>query len=162
MRYSAFTAMASARSTAQQLIVAGLETLRMNTCGAHYRDELEAVREAVDQRLAVLREVANLMPTPWRNWYSTQRWRKRAAEQIRREPRCRYCGEPARHADHVKHHRGDPHAFWHGELQSLCPSHHSEKTRKDEAELADGRPRYMRGCTVAGWPLDPRHHWNRR
>jgi hypothetical protein len=48
-----------ALDVAQQLIVAGLEVIRMNTCGAHYRDELEAVREAVDQRIAALREVAN-------------------------------------------------------------------------------------------------------
>jgi 5-methylcytosine-specific restriction protein A len=99
------------------------------------------------------------MPMPWRNWYRTQRWRKRAAEQIRREPRCRYCGEPARHADHVEHHHGDPVKFWTGALQSLCHGCHSEKTRKDEAELADGRVRYMKGADVHGVPLDPRHPW---
>jgi 5-methylcytosine-specific restriction protein A len=86
-------------------------------------------------------------------------WRRRRAEQLRREPLCKLCQDlhdrvtGATVADHVTPHRGDPGLF-RGPLQSLCASCHS--TTKQQIELT-GR---IRGCDVNGHPLDPQHPWN--
>jgi hypothetical protein len=53
---------------------------------------------------------------PWRDWYSLQRWRKRAKHQLRLEPLCRICLEhglvsPATIADHIEPHGGDWNKF---------------------------------------------------
>jgi hypothetical protein len=66
---------------------------------------------------------ANPQTSPWRTWYSLQRWRKRAKHQLRIEPLCRQClaagrTTPATIADHVVPHRGDWNAFRLGALQS--------------------------------------------
>jgi hypothetical protein len=66
----------------------------------------------------------------------------------------------ARIADHVEDHKGDPVKFWQGELQSLCTSHHNQKTRLDDAARRSGRARIWRGATVSGQPSDPNHPWN--
>lgn len=73
----------------------------------------------------------------WRSWYSTSRWRKRRAVQLKAEPLCRMClaegfACEATVADHVTPHRGDADLFWGGELQSLCASHHSSAKQADE------------------------------
>ena len=83
-------------------------------------------------------------------WFNTPRWRRLRQAQLRRQPFCVMCMDlgvytPARVADHVNPHRGDPVAFWEGALQSLCKSHHSrekqcqENTRPLEVEC-DGWP----------------------
>jgi 5-methylcytosine-specific restriction protein A len=101
---------------------------------------------------------------PWLPWYGTQRWRRRAAAQLAREPRCQMClaeGKvtTARVADHIEDHKGDWHAFWRGELQSLCFAHHNAKTRLTETERRTGRIQLQRGADERGWPLDRRHSW---
>jgi 5-methylcytosine-specific restriction protein A len=77
------------------------------------------------------------MNRPWKAWYSTARWRKRREAQLSVEPLCRMClgseiVTAANTADHVVPHRGDPHLFWYGELQSLCASHHSRDKQLEE------------------------------
>lgn len=62
--------------------------------------------------------------------FNTTRWRKRSAAHRREEPICRMCAKeglvtPCDVADHITPHRGDQHAFWHGDLQSLCHHHHA-------------------------------------
>lgn len=86
-------------------------------------------------------------------WYSTARWQRRRALQLHREPLCRFCEEQrglavvATVADHVHPHRGDPEAFWRGELQSLCaPCHNSDKQRIERGS----KPRQAIG--LDGWP----------
>lgn len=65
--------------------------------------------------------------------YHTARWQARAKDQLTREPLCAHCLRDglvmaARVADHVVPHKGNDEAFWNGELQSLCTSHHGTKS----------------------------------
>ncbi len=81
--------------------------------------------------------------TPWRareqKWRNSAKWRGkngRRQRQLRREPLCRECTAEgktvvASDVDHIKPSRGNHEAFWHGELQSLCASHHFSKTAKE-------------------------------
>jgi hypothetical protein len=102
----------------------------------------------------------NRKPDPKRpRWYGTQRWRKRARHQLREHPLCAMClrsGQvtPARVADHVTPHYGNQKAFWFGELQSLCITHHDLTKRRVEV--------WGYACDVDGdgWPTDPKHPAN--
>ena len=92
--------------------------------------------------------------------YGLASWKRRRAEQLRREPLCRMCSALgltvlATVADHVQKHGGNDRAFWEGETQSLCASCHS--SHKQRAEKS-GR---VVGNAKDGSPLDPGHHWNR-
>ncbi len=102
---------------------------------------------------------------PWRDWYSLQRWRKRAKHQLRLEPLCRICLEhghvvAATIADHIEPHNGDWNRFLLGALQSLCRDCHARKWATD---AKGGKPEigYRRDIGVDGWPIDPRHPANR-
>ena len=95
------------------------------------------------------------------SWYSSGRWRKIRAAQLRKEPLCQFCLDagrvvPGRVADHVVPHRGLESLFWHGKLQTLCYFHHNSTKR--EAELRG----YVRDVGADGWPIDPRHPTNNR
>lgn|SRR5262245_47691933 len=98
--------------------------------------------------------------TNWRTWYTLNRWRKRAKAQLRAYPFCKMCLDrgvvtPAAIADHIAPHAGDWHAFWLGDLQSLCKSCHDQGKRI--ASLRGYDPRHI---DEEGWPLDPRHPAN--
>jgi 5-methylcytosine-specific restriction protein A len=91
-----------------------------------------------------------------RDWYSMQRWRRRAKHQLRAEPLCCLCkakGEitPATVADHFPAHGGDYNAFILGPIRSLCaPCHNSINPVI--------KPRgYSRAIGEDGYPLDPKH-----
>jgi len=70
--------------------------------------------------------------------YSLAAWRKIRADQLRREPLCRFCiangiARAATTCDHVEPHRGDVARFWAGPFQSLCaPCHSSAKQRAEQ------------------------------
>lgn len=71
--------------------------------------------------------------------YFTQRWKARRRRQLIREPLCEECRKVERQelatvADHIEPHRGDEYLFFHGELQSLCDSCHSRKTREENGQ----------------------------
>jgi 5-methylcytosine-specific restriction enzyme A len=90
--------------------------------------------------------------------YGTERWRKIAAHQMRKQPLCVMCLErgqitPAQVADHIEPWKdsSDPNAFWFGKLQSLCASCHSGA--KAEVEKRG----YRTDIGVDGMPLDPKH-----
>ena len=92
--------------------------------------------------------------------YHTQRWRRRAALQLKLEPLCAICLEngqvvPATDADHVVPHKGNEWAFWFGELQSLCGLCHRSVKQKEE------RRGYRTDIGINGWPTDPRHPANK-
>jgi 5-methylcytosine-specific restriction enzyme A len=96
---------------------------------------------------------------PWRDWYSLQRWRKRARHQLRTEPLCAACLKqkrvtPATIADHDPPHKGDWNAFRLGPLQSLCADCHAGKWAEDKRGYR---------CDVGddGLPIDPNHPFNR-
>ena len=93
-------------------------------------------------------------------WYHTQRWRRRAALQLKLEPLCAIFLQngqvvPATDADHVVPHKGNEWAFWFGDLQSLCgPCHWSVKQKEEKRG-------YRSDIGIDGWPTDPRHPANR-
>jgi 5-methylcytosine-specific restriction enzyme A len=97
---------------------------------------------------------------PWQRWYGLQRWRNRAALQMKIEPLCRMCLannhiEAAYVADHIVPHHGDSKLFWFGELQSLCATHHSgDKATIDRGGVVKN---YSGEIGIDGWPIDPKH-----
>jgi 5-methylcytosine-specific restriction enzyme A len=97
---------------------------------------------------------------PWQQWYGLQRWRNRAAMQMKIEPLCVMClkrgvVEPATVADHIEPHRGDPNKFWFGKLQSLCYTDHSStKAKLDHGKQVEY---YRSDIGIDGWPIDTKH-----
>ena len=70
----------------------------------------------------------------WHRLYKTETWRVLRNMQLAKEPWCCACARlglrtPATDVDHIVDHRGDWSLFSDpGNLQSLCHSHHSQKT----------------------------------
>lgn len=91
--------------------------------------------------------------------YDRLAWRQLRDAHLATEPLCRHCKErgvitAAREVDHIEaiSAGGDP---WDADnLQSLCKSCHSKKTRADQLGS------HHRGCNLDGLPYDRRHHWN--
>jgi 5-methylcytosine-specific restriction enzyme A len=101
----------------------------------------------------------NAQDRPWRTWYTLQRWRRRAKHQLTIEPLCAECLKTGRVtaatiADHNPPHKGDWTKFRLGPLQSLCADHHNRK-------WADDRHGYTTTIGDDGFPLDPKHPFNR-
>lgn len=67
-------------------------------------------------------------PSPSRRGYGYQ-WLKIRAEHLEMEPWCRACGIHATDVDHIVPRRQGG-SDDHPNLQSLCHSHHSQKTRR--------------------------------
>ena len=92
--------------------------------------------------------------------YSSPAWFKLRAQQLRKEPWCRYCQlngfkTEATHADHRQPHRGDPELFFDPDnLQSLCAV--CANSVKQREEIAGGEI----GCDLSGVPRDATHPWN--
>lgn len=85
------------------------------------------------------------------------RWQRLRARILAERPLCAYCARRgivtiATDVDHIS---GDPSDNRRENLQSLCHECHSTKTQHERA----GTP--MPGVDANGWPLDPRHPWNR-
>jgi 5-methylcytosine-specific restriction protein A len=94
----------------------------------------------------------------WRQWYSLQRWRRRAKHQLQIEPLCAQCLKQGRLtsatiADHDPPHKGDWNAFRFGPLQSLCRDCHQGKWAND-------RHGYNAAIGDDGLPIAPRHPFN--
>jgi 5-methylcytosine-specific restriction enzyme A len=82
-----------------------------------------------------------------------QRWRRRAALQLKLQPICAIClknGQvvPATDADHIVPHKGNEWAFWYGDLQSLCESCHRSVKQKEE------KRGYRSDIGIDGWPTE--------
>lgn len=68
--------------------------------------------------------------------YNTRLWKRISKRQLTKEPWCADCLKegrytPATQCDHIEPHRGDPEKFFKGPFQSLCHSHHSQKTANE-------------------------------
>jgi 5-methylcytosine-specific restriction enzyme A len=90
------------------------------------------------------------------DYYKSRSWKKRRAQQLRKEPLCAMClavgkAIPATVADHIVPHRGDWNSFRSGALQSLCKAHH------DSAKWLEEGKAYSSQIGADGWPVDPRH-----
>jgi 5-methylcytosine-specific restriction protein A len=88
--------------------------------------------------------------------YGTQRWRRLARDQLRREPLCAMCLQEGQIvagtvADHVIPHRGDEGLFWSGKLQSLCKRHH------DTSKQIEEHRGFRTDIGEDGWPIDSKH-----
>ncbi|WP_041742293.1 HNH endonuclease [Collimonas fungivorans] len=99
--------------------------------------------------------------SPYKHLYNTKRWYRLRHYQLTDTPLCAMCSRldkvtPATVADHIKPHRGDEVLFFDPKnLQSLCkPCHDGAKQQLEKSGT-------LRGCDVAGLPLDANHHWNR-
>jgi len=71
-------------------------------------------------------------------WYGLERWQQLRAHVLREQPFCMVCRAQgqrivATDVDHVVKHDGEAARFWDvRNLQALCRSCHSEKTRRGE------------------------------
>lgn len=88
---------------------------------------------------------------------NSSQWRKLRDLVLARDPICQECYkrghiQPSTDADHVS---GDPSDNSMRNLQGLCHSCHSRKTRREMNGQSD-----VWGCDVGGMPLDPDHPWN--
>lgn len=96
--------------------------------------------------------------------YDQRRWKRVRARQLAREPLCRACramGEvtAAEHVDHIVAIADGGAPFDPGNLQSLCPSHHSLKTKAVDEAGHDADAWSHRGAFSDGSPRDPSHPW---
>lgn len=90
------------------------------------------------------------------------RWQKAREGWLRKHPLCKMHEQLGRVVlatvvDHVDPHRGDMEKFWNSaNWQSLCKDcHDGAKQRLEKSGV-------LAGCTLAGVPLDPNHHWSAR
>ncbi|MFC5992937.1 HNH endonuclease signature motif containing protein [Pseudonocardia hispaniensis] len=79
-------------------------------------------------------------PQPWQrkpsSWStgSTRRWRRLRAAHLATEPLCRVCGALGTDVDHIEPLSIDPtRRYDPTNLQTLCATHHDEKTRRESA-----------------------------
>ena len=74
------------------------------------------------------------------NLYATARWKRLRQRVLAAEPFCRECMKAgkatiATDVDHIVDHKGDEGLFWDEDnLQPLCHSHHSKKTRDEHPQ----------------------------
>jgi len=93
---------------------------------------------------------------PWAHWYDRVVWKRRAADQLRREPFCRNCAAQGEYVvasvvDHIVPHRGDWNKFRLSPVQSLCKPCHDGAKRYVELHGFDNR------IGVDGLPTDKAH-----
>lgn len=79
-------------------------------------------------------------------WYHGTKWRRLRLQQLAAQPLCQRCLvfetlSPGHHVDHVISHQGNAALFFNSRnLQTLCLSCHSVKTRREQAgEILDYR-----------------------
>lgn len=81
----------------------------------------------------------------YRDWYSTDLWKRLRLTQLAKEPLCRECARvdimtPAAVVDHIIPHCGDWEGFTDTDnLQSLCKSCHDRKTAREDGAFGNRR-----------------------
>ncbi|MCP3904776.1 MAG: HNH endonuclease [Planctomycetes bacterium] len=102
---------------------------------------LRRVRKAhnISESRAAKRRPKRSRPSPSARGYGGD-WRRRRAAQLRLEPICRRCGDPADQVDHVlpKSQGGTDEQH---NLQSLCTRCHSRKTVLEDGGAVFGQER---------------------
>jgi 5-methylcytosine-specific restriction protein A len=108
--------------------------------------------------------VAMRTETPKNPFYDSRFWRDRLRPwQLQHQPLCEHClalglCTAATQVDHIKPISDGGDARDPDNLQSLCASHHSQKTRADNG---GGRSASGGACDASGNPTSPNHPWNR-
>jgi len=76
---------------------------------------------------------------PWRQWYTSARWKRLRKFVLAREPYCPRCQVrdgrvvPADTVNHIKPHKGDPGLFWAVDnIEGVCASCHSSEIQREE------------------------------
>jgi 5-methylcytosine-specific restriction protein A len=69
--------------------------------------------------------------------YKSSTWGRLRLMQLSEFPLCRICGELGAHIDHIVPLRAGGAAYDQTNLQTLCASCHSKKTRQEAAEAAE-------------------------
>ena len=65
--------------------------------------------------------------------YKSREWKELRERVLAAEPRCRQCGAPAQHVDHIEHGpHWREHFFDPANLQPLCAPCHNSKSAKDK------------------------------
>lgn len=107
-------------------------------CGAKYVPHVPSQRYCSKpcRAKADSRRVSEARPL-----YRYARWKRIRAEQLVREPSCRFCAlagiqTPASVCDHVEPHRGSVDLFWRGPFQSLCVECHNRTKQSIERRAA--------------------------
>lgn len=67
---------------------------------------------------------------------------------------------PALHVDHITPIRAGGDVWNMDNLQGLCPTHHSEKTKLYDDKGIPWSAWERRGCNPDGTPRDPDHPWH--
>ncbi|TVO75127.1 HNH endonuclease signature motif containing protein [Sedimenticola selenatireducens] len=89
------------------------------------------------------------------------RWQKERAKYLEEHPLCvthKAQGKvvPSAVVDHINPHRGNLELFWDkSNWQALCKQCHDRHKQRLEKSGT------VIGCSDAGLPIDPHHHWNR-
>lgn len=60
------------------------------------------------------------------------KWYAFSKAYLKRNPICVVCGGPATEADHIIPLRNGGEQYWEGNLQPMCKSDHSSKTRREQ------------------------------
>ena len=95
------------------------------------------------------------------------RWQQIREAHLRKEPLCRACRQEGRvnagtqeqplEVDHIIPLRQGGPRDEDRNLQTLCHTHHNQKTAAERA----GKRWRRKGCDVNGLPLDLGHHWHK-
>lgn len=94
--------------------------------------------------------------------YDTPTWRRFRALQLRQSPVCVLCLDrgiitPATDVDHIVPIKEGGEFLDFANVRSLCHEDHSRVTRAAQY----GHEVVIKGCDARGYPLDPKHWWNR-
>ncbi len=106
-------------------------------------------------------------------FYQSAEWKACRSATLRAAPGCAVAGCDRRpsHVDHIVSRRRGGAPFDPANLQTLCHSHHTEKTNRVDGgggrnlggnSAGGALVMRARGCDADGNPLDPRHTWRRR
>ena len=88
------------------------------------------------------------------------KWERFRAGFLAEHPLCARCeamgkAVAADTVHHVEPHRGDWTKFWRGPFEALCKSCHDRAGQLEDLGRADP------ACGADGFPLSPRHPWNK-
>jgi 5-methylcytosine-specific restriction protein A len=96
-----------------------------------YCEEHMVVAKQKERERKAKYEKTRINPHKW--MYNSKGWKTLRTRHLKQYPLCSICALPANHVDHIIPHEGDTALFYDaGNLQSMCSSHHSAKTARED------------------------------